>query len=49
VDKLNDLAAELNKLYPKVETLIVSADVADPVKIKELYEKVNAAYVGTDS
>lgn len=47
VDRLNALAAELNQLYPKVETLVLSADISDPVKIKGLYEQVNATYVST--
>lgn len=43
--KLNSLAAELNKLYPKVETLILPTDIVDSAQVKGLFEKIGAAYV----
>lgn len=49
VDRLNALVAELNQLYPKVEVLALSADISDSVKVKALYEEVNAAYVSCNS
>ncbi|CAN8096782.1 unnamed protein product [Discula destructiva] len=48
VDRLNALAAELNKLYPNVETLVLPADISDAVKVKSLFEKVSATYGHAD-
>lgn len=47
VDRLNALAAELNQLYPDVETLVVSADISEPAKVKGLFDQVDAKYAST--
>lgn len=48
LERLHNVAKELNKLYPNVDTLVVSADIADNQKIQELYRKVNATYGHAD-
>lgn len=48
LEKLNDVARDLNKINPNVETVVYPADIADDVQIKALFEKVNTAYGHAD-
>lgn len=48
VNKLNKTAEEVKKINPDVETLVVSADIADRGNIHELFDQVNAKYGHAD-
>lgn len=47
-ERLNNIALQLNKSYPKVETLVLSADISDSVKVTELFQRVNETYGHAD-
>jgi hypothetical protein len=46
--KLEQVAASLNEKFPKVETLVVPTDVADPASVAALFEKVKSKYGHAD-
>jgi NAD(P)-dependent dehydrogenase (short-subunit alcohol dehydrogenase family) len=47
-DKLKEVAANISKSYPNVETLLVPTDIADPGSVKSLFEKVKEKYGHAD-
>lgn len=46
--KLNETAAEIKKINPDVETLVVSVDITDKEQVQGLFEQIQAKYGHAD-
>lgn len=46
--KLEEVAASINEKFPRVDTLTVPTDVADPASVAALFEKVKSKYGHAD-
>jgi NADP-dependent 3-hydroxy acid dehydrogenase YdfG len=47
-DKLEEIASSIAKSYPSVQTFSVPTDIADPVSVATLFEKVKEKYGHAD-